>query len=71
MRVGLIKKEITTKNWSSETSLVEEAEPKSSLRFLVENPVTYSQLDSCFGNIFLCKKRELERCTESTLPRAE
>ncbi|KAM7537256.1 hypothetical protein Aperf_G00000062129 [Anoplocephala perfoliata] len=55
MRLGLIKKEITSKGWSNEISL-DKAEPKSSLRFLVENYVTYKQLDSCFGNIFFCEK---------------
>nr|CDS31400.1 Concanavalin A lectin glucanase [Hymenolepis microstoma] len=56
MRLGLLKTEIIDENVDTENYLVLTNGFPPSPSFLNEDPVTYSKLDSCFANIFLCEK---------------
>ncbi|VDM31754.1 unnamed protein product [Hydatigera taeniaeformis] len=55
-RVGLLLNGSTVPDLSKEADTLVLYEQRRPLKFLAEGPHTYNQMDSCFSNIFLCKK---------------
>ncbi|KAL5110062.1 hypothetical protein TcWFU_003150 [Taenia crassiceps] len=55
-RVGLLQNGSQMPALSKEADLSVIYERDRSLKFLTEGPVTNNQMESCFANIFLCKK---------------
>ena len=57
-RMGLLQNASSASSLRNESKLRLISKKNQLLTYLAEDPTTYNQSDSCFANIFLCKKCE-------------